>query len=151
MDADNTELEQQARHYAEAFASLTPERVNDLCERLAPEVHFRDPFNDLRGRERVKALLNDMFERTGKPAFDLIEVCWHQESHSAWLRWQFDAQVPVIGELRVEGSSRIRLDDAGKVIEHLDYWDSAPVYLQLPLLGALLRRIKHKMALPPIQ
>lgn len=151
MDADNIELEQQARHYAEAFASLTPERVNDLCDLLAPDVHFRDPFNDLRGRERVKALLDDMFERTGKPAFDLLEVCWHEGSQSAWLRWQFAAQVPVIGVLRVEGSSRIRLDEAGRIIEHLDYWDSAPVYLQLPWLGSLLRRIKRKMALPPVK
>lgn len=149
MDADTTELEQQARDYAETFASLTPDRINDLCERLAPDVHFRDPFNDLYGRHSVRALLNDMFERTGKPAFELLEVCWHEPNRCAWLRWQFAAQVPVIGELKVEGSSRIRLDQAGRVAEHLDYWDSAPVYLQLPLIGALLRRVKRKMALPP--
>jgi hypothetical protein len=143
--------ELQARHYAETFAGLTPDRVDYLCTLLADEVHFRDPFNDLYGPASVKALLNDMFERTGKPGFELLEVCWHEANRCAWLRWQFAAQVPVIGELKVEGSSRIRLDETGRVAEHLDYWDSAPVYLQLPLIGSLLRRIKRKMALPPAQ
>lgn len=142
--------EQHAHNYAQVFAGLTPDRIEHLCNLLADEVHFRDPFNDLYGRESVRALLQDMFERTGKPAFQLLDMCWHESSRCAWLRWHFSAEVPVIGALNVEGSSCIRVDDTGRVTEHLDYWDSAPVYLQLPLIGRLLHRIKQKMALPAL-
>lgn len=143
-----TAAEQQAHHYAQAFAGLTPDGIDDLCNLLTEDVHFRDPFNDLYGRESVRALLQDMFERTGKPAFELLDMQWHENSRCAWLRWRFSAKVPVIGELSVEGSSCIRVDDTDRVAEHLDYWDSAPVYLQLPVIGGLLRLIKQKMALP---
>lgn len=134
--------------YAEAFARLTPAGVDALCRRVSAEVHFRDPFNDLHGREALRRLLLDMFERSGRPRFQIDEVCWLAEQQVGWLRWQFEARLPVIGTLRVEGASRVRLDAQGRVCEHLDYWDSAPVYLQLPWLGALLRRIRRRIALP---
>lgn len=132
--------------YAQTFATLTPDRVDQLCALVSDRVHFRDPFNDIHGPEALRHLLLDMFERAGRPAFSLSDVVWHEASGSGWLRWHFSTQLPVIGVLEVEGCSRIRLDESGRVLEHLDYWDSAPIYLQLPLLGRVLRRIRHRIS-----
>ncbi len=132
--------------YAQAFAELTPESVDSLCALVSEQVHFRDPFNDINGSPALKHLLLDMFQRAGRPAFSLKDVVWHEESATGWLRWHFSTELPVIGGLDVEGCSRIRLDVDGRVAEHLDFWDSAPIYLQLPFLGRILRRIHRRIS-----
>ncbi len=138
--------EQCLHDYAKAFATLTPHTVDALCRRVSLDVHFRDPFNDLYGRDALRALLLDMFERAGRPAFSVDEINWHEDTAAGWLRWHFSAQLPVIGQLDVEGCSRVSLDQNGLITEHLDYWDSAPIYFRLPLLGALLRRIRQRIS-----
>lgn len=139
--------ERALHDYAEAFVTLTPHSVDALCRRVSADVHFRDPFNDLYGREDLRALLLDMFERAGRPAFSVDEICWQESAGVGWLRWHFSAQLPIIGSLEVEGCSRVSLDQDGLITEHLDYWDSAPIYLKLPLIGALLRRIRQRISL----
>ena len=48
---------------------------------------------------------------------------------------------------RFEGVSRMQINEEGKVISHIDYWDAAEnVYEKIPLLGAVLRFIKRKIA-----
>lgn len=138
--------EQALRQYAQTFADLTPETVDTLCSLVSEAVHFRDPFNDVRGRDALRHLLIDMFERAGRPEFKLDEISWQETSRTAWLRWQFGAQLPVIGQLDVEGCSRVRVNAEGLIDQHLDYWDSAPIYLKLPLIGALLKRVHKRIA-----
>ncbi|GAA0788703.1 nuclear transport factor 2 family protein [Marinobacterium sediminicola] len=134
------------REYADAFASLTPHRIDALCKRVSVDIHFRDPFNDLYGRDALRDLLVDMFERAGRPGFSVDEICWHAETGVGWLRWRFVALLPVIGELKVEGASRVVIGEDGLVSEHLDFWDSAPIYLKLPFIGALLRKVRRKIS-----
>lgn len=130
--------------YCTLFEQLTPERLGELEALTSEQIHFVDPFNDLHDRQALLRMFEAMFQRTREPRFELMERSLDDEG--AWLRWRFEAGVPVLGRLNVEGVSRLRFDQQGRVCEHLDYWDSAPVYLRLPLLGALLRRIKAKMA-----
>lgn len=132
--------------YLELFENLTPERVGEFDQWVSPDVHFRDPFNDVYDLESMKAILGDMFERAEQPRFSVLE---HQlDGTAGFLRWNFTAKLPVIGRLNIEGVSRLQFDSQGRVSEHLDYWDSAPIYLRLPFIGRLLNKIKEKMALP---
>lgn len=140
--------EQICQGYLELFANLTPERISEFSHWVSEDIHFRDPFNDVYGIEAMQAILLDMFERSEEPKFDVLEHSL--DGSQAYLRWNFRAKIPVIGRLDVEGVSRICFGADGRITEHLDYWDSAPIYLRLPLLGALLRRLKSKMALPAI-
>ncbi|MBP0048891.1 nuclear transport factor 2 family protein [Marinobacterium sp. AK62] len=132
--------------YATTFANLTPDTVDELCALVSEGVYFKDPFNDIQGRQAFKHLLLDMFERAGRPAFSVDTICWHQASETGWLRWHFRADLPVIGRLEVEGCSRVLFDAHGQVSTHMDYWDSAPVYLKLPLIGRLLRGVRHRIS-----
>lgn len=132
--------------YAHTFAELTPETVDQLCTLVSEQVHFRDPFNDIHGPDALKHLLQDMFARAGRPRFEVKDIVWHEHSGTGWLGWYFSTELPVIGLLQVEGCSRITFDNEGRVQEHLDYWDSAPIYLQLPFIGRLLRRIRHRIS-----
>lgn len=138
--------ERALNDYAHAFATLTPCRVNALCERVSEDVHFRDPFNDLHGRDALRRLLIDMFARTEQPVFDLDEICWQASGRIGWLRWRFSACLPVVGRLHIEGCSRVIIDENGRVCEHFDYWDSAPVYFRLPFIGRLLGVVYQRIS-----
>lgn len=132
--------------YLELFENLTLDRVGEFDLWVSPDIHFRDPFNDVYGVDSMKAILVDMFERAEQPQFSVLE---HQlDGTAGFLRWNFTATLPVIGNLSIDGVSRLQFDDEGRVSEHLDYWDSAPIYLRLPILGRILKKIKEKMALP---
>jgi len=142
----NQEQHRVCQGYLELFTNLTPERIPEFSDWVAPNVRFRDPFNDVQGIEKMQAILLDMFERAKEPKFEVLEHVLGEEG--AYLRWLFTATIPVIGQLEVDGVSRLQFDKQGRISEHLDYWDSAPIYLKLPILGALLRPLKSKMALP---
>lgn len=138
--------EEVCQGYLELFANLTPERISEFSKWVSVDVHFRDPFNDVRGLEKMQAILQDMFERSSEPKFRVLE---HRlGGDTGFIRWHFSAILPVLGTLQVEGVSRLQFDNQGLISEHLDYWDSAPIYLKLPLLGAFLRKLKARMALP---
>ena len=132
--------------YVELFAHLTPERIPELAQWVSEDVHFRDPFNDVRGLNKMQAILQDMFERTESPSFRVLE--YRLGGDTGFVRWHYRATLPLLGRLDVEGVSRLQFNNHGLISEHLDYWDSAPIYLKLPVIGALLRRLKGRMALP---
>lgn len=138
--------EKVCQGYLELFANLTPERIPEFSQWVSADVHFRDPFNDVRGIAKMQAILVDMFERTSEPKFRVLE---HRlGGDTGFVRWNFSAQLPLLGKLSVEGVSRLQFNNDGLISEHLDYWDSAPIYLKLPVVGWLLKRLKAKMALP---
>lgn len=131
--------------YCQVFSNLSPETIEQFQDLVTEQVHFRDPFNDVRGFNNMRRVLEDMFENTENPAFNVLEQSVYADH--AWLRWQFTATVPVIGLLSVEGATRLAFDhNKDLVSEHIDYWDSAPIYLRLPLIGGLLRQIKRRMS-----
>ncbi|KAA0875696.1 nuclear transport factor 2 family protein [Nitrincola tapanii] len=133
----------QAELYAQAFTHLTPENLEHLLSLVTVNVHFRDPFNDVHSAEGMRRILLDMFTQTKSPKFTVTEVVAGAES--AWIAWIFNAGLPVIGEIEVEGATRLSFDAQGRVTEHLDYWDSAPLYFRLPLLGWCLRKIHQRL------
>jgi limonene-1,2-epoxide hydrolase len=138
-------IQRHSQAYCQLFAELTPARIDEFDALVTAQVRFRDPFNDVHGRSAMKAILRGMFENTTEPHFVIHEQDIVDEH--AWLRWTFSARVPVLGVLQVEGSTRLAFDaDSGRISEHLDYWDSAPFYLHLPLLGGLLRLLRRRIA-----
>jgi hypothetical protein len=131
--------------YVAFWESLTPERIDGLDAVTAENVRFTDPFNDVIGRDALRAVLVHMFASTTAPRFTVTERAW--SGSTAFLRWRFTAEVAVLGRWDVVGMSAVELDDTGTVTRHTDYWDSGPaVWLRLPLIGPLLRRIARRLA-----
>lgn len=134
------------QRYIELFENLTPENVNQFKILVTDDVRFADPFNDVRGFSKMSEILSDMFERSEDPSFKVFE--WFEQPGFAYIRWEFRAKLPVLGVFKIEGVSRLSLNEKGLVSEHLDFWDSAPLYMKLPLIGRILNKIRAKMALP---
>lgn len=139
-------IEAAARRYADFWRELEPETTGRLRELAAPELRFVDPFNDLRGRDTVVAMLNHMFQSVEQVRFDITRTAVDREV--AFYRWDFTCKVRGrrIG-VAIAGMSEVRFDAAGLVLSHIDHWDAASqVYARLPLLGGLLRQVRRRFA-----
>lgn len=130
----------------EAYETLRPETVENLLDCYAETAHFRDPFNDVRGREAIGSIFRHMFASLPSPSFTVTGR--YGEGEEVVLRWEFRF-VAGGGERLIEGLSTLRFDADGRVAEHQDYWDpAANLYEAVPLLGWLLARIRRRLAAP---
>ena len=133
--------------YAVFFEGLSPETVGELPALCAPDVRFRDPFNDVTGIAPFRKVLDKMFEDTVTPRFKIIDRA--VSGNVCYLRWDFTFRSPGRRgqEWHIVGMSEVHFDDAGRVTAHLDHWDSgAQLYERLPIVGAVVRAVRRKLA-----
>lgn len=132
-----------ARHL-DWFAGLSPATLVQIDHVYAADARFRDPFHTLQGREAIQTVYARMFRTLTQPRFVIGEVV--QQGSTAFVNWDFCFALHG-RQLQIHGGTLLRLDAAGLICEHRDYWDAAEgVYEQLPVLGWLLRRLKRRMA-----
>ncbi len=129
--------------WGEAWERLTPETIPALLALADPAILFRDPFQEIRGREGLDRMLRHMFATVAEPRFTVTDRA--EGAEAGYLRWVFTiASGPV---RRIEGVSEIRFGASGLVAAHLDHWDSgSQVYARLPLLGAVIRAVSRRLA-----
>ncbi len=130
--------------YAGFYESMTRDSLPELAALLAPDVRFKDPFNDVRGADAMLRVLAMMYEH-GTPRFEVLDRATGERA--GYLLWRYVSQ-PADGgaALTIDGMSEIRFDDAGRVLEHIDHWDAASqFYERLPVIGWLIRRVKRRL------
>lgn len=144
------------------FARLTRESLDSIGEVYAPDAHFKDPFNDVKGVDRIRAIYLHMFENLIDPRFEIIQTIEQitsstglqvrapdQQGHvHAFVAWQFKFEWH--GQtFDIPGGTRFLFDGFGLIADHVDYWDvAAGLYEKLPIIGALLRMLRKRMAAP---
>lgn len=132
--------------YIDFLQALTPERTGELRDYCAPDIRFRDPFNDVRGVEAYKRVLDDMYEKLAYVRFKVR----HSAGDDAirYLRWDLEYRSGAKADIRtIQGMSELRFGADGRVVEHVDHWDAASqLYERLPLIGAVLRAIRRRIA-----
>lgn len=128
------------------FNSDTVHLADDFYD---PDVVFRDPIVELRGRDRLKAYYADMYENVNGIRFDFsggiekdeeVVVFWTMEVRAKRLK----GGEPIL----LDGASHIRFGgEAGKAIYHRDYFDmGAFVYENVPVLGSIVRYTKKRLS-----
>lgn len=134
---------QLARHL-DWFASMSPQTLDDIDAVYAESATFRDPFQQVHGRDAIKALYANMFRRLQVPRFVIGEVV--AQGGQAFVSWDFRFELGGRAQ-QIHGGTLLTLAADGRIAAHRDYWDAAEgVYEKLPLVGALLRVIKRRMA-----
>ncbi len=127
------------------FEQLTPAALARLGEVYADEVRFVDPFNDVTGLAPMRRIFEHMFETLQAPRFTVLTR--FAAGDEAFLTWDFRFRRGTGAELLIHGGSHLRFAPDGRVLLHRDYWDAAQqVYEQLPLLGAVLRWLRRRIA-----
>jgi len=128
------------------YESLTPETLARIGDHYAGNAWFKDPFNEASGREAIRRVFAHMFETLREPRFRVTDRI--ADENGAMLVWEFRFGAGRRQYL-VRGASHLRFDARGKVTYHRDYWDTGEeLYAKVPLLGALMRGLRRRLAAP---
>ncbi|WP_439580121.1 nuclear transport factor 2 family protein [Elioraea sp.] len=132
------------RGWGEAWQRLTPETIPTLVGLAAADVRFRDPFQEIRGRDAFEGMLRHVLATVSEPRFVVTD---HALGLAAgYLRWRFTCRRGDTAQT-IEGMSEIAFTPDGLVASHLDHWDSGmQVYARLPVLGVAIRAIARRIA-----
>ena len=141
----NTNAQAGVERLVHFYEHLTLQRLDDIHACYAPQAHFKDPFNDVRGVAAIRHIFAHMFTTVDAPRFVVTERL--VQGQRAFLAWEFHFSmrrwrkgIPQC----IQGGTFLCLNDEGMVLEHRDYWDVAQeLYEKLPLLGGLMRTLRH--------
>lgn len=140
-------IEATVAAYIAYYETLCADTVGDLDALCAPNVRFRDPFNDVVGVDKYRAILERMLDDVRDPEFTVTDRA--VSGRVAYLRWKFSfhprrSRTPWI----FEGMSEVHFDTSGKVAQHLDHWDSGYQFFgRIPVLGGLIRLIGRRLSI----
>ncbi len=127
------------------FETLAPADLETLGRVYAADVRFKDPFNEVRGVPEVQRVFAHMFQALDEPRFVVHDIV--VQGDQCVLTWDFRFRFRRFDRAlqTVRGATHLRLDAAGLVTEHRDYWDAAEeLYEKLPLVGGLMRWLKRR-------
>ena len=102
-------IEKAADGYVELLSGLSPDRLDELRSCLNEGARFRDPFNDVTGRDAFIAVFEKMFEDIED--FDFKVTDRAISDRTCYLRWDMSCR-PRGGRRRFdfEGMSEIHFD-----------------------------------------
>jgi steroid Delta-isomerase len=139
-------------HVAKAkslFENLSRDKVAMLRELYAHDAWFKDPFNEVTGIDAICKIFDHMFDQVQNPRFVVKDAV--AQGPDAFLTWDFlfsSARMKSAngdGSQLIRGASHLKFGADGKITYHRDYWDVAEeLYEKIPLLGALMRFVKHR-------
>lgn len=126
------------------FETLTDASVEDIRSLASPQMRYRDPFADAKGIDAVVAYMHKWFAGMDGLRFEFVDHA--QTGHVLLSHWRMHFRIRKMPRKQwtLEGMSRTTFNEDGKVIDQVDYWDSAPLLEAFPLLGrvvALIRKI----------
>lgn len=140
--------ETQAKNYALFFENLNKDLKREDYEKIFSKyVYFEDPFQKIYDLKNLIKIFTHMYETLYEPNFKIIEIVTN--NNISYLRWYFKYKTSKKSKEFESfiGVSRIEFTTKGKVISHIDYWDSGVnVYGKIPILKSvikfLIKRIK---------
>lgn len=130
--------------YGDMLARLDADNLPELAGYLTAEVRFRDPFQEVFGRDAMLAVFAHMFEAVGPVRFVVHDrfgderrgvLVWRFEARLRGRPWSFD------------GTSVLTFAADSRVSAHVDHWDAAgDFYEHLPLIGWPLAWARRRIA-----
>ena len=84
------------------------------------DVFFKDPFNELRGRDKVRKIFDHMLENLEKPHFVFIDTI--EKDEESFLTWDFFFKFNG-KDYKIHGSSHLKCNKEQIICYHRDYWD----------------------------
>ena len=127
------------------YANMSPETLYAVCDFYHEQARFRDPFNEVEGNTAIAAIFRHMFATTKEPEFEIGEVL--RGESGVWVSWRFRCRIRG-KSLSVEGVTQLEFCADGRIINHRDFWDSAELLAQLPMIGTMVRYVQEKLQAP---
>tara|TARA_B100000212_G_scaffold140542_2_gene105845 strand:+ start:10991 stop:11422 length:432 start_codon:yes stop_codon:yes gene_type:complete len=129
--------------YAQYLENLSLSSINSLNNYVTDDVRFKDPFNDVKGSEKMKAVFLHMFDHVSDVKFRINRV--YRNDDGGCLEWTFCGTL-MNRNWSFDGTSIVILDTNGLVLEHIDHWDAASSFLErIPFLGWIIKLIRKRI------
>ncbi len=121
------------KSYINLFCNLSPDNIDELDNLVSKDIIFVDPFNNIKGLYAFKNVFYHMFENVKEPRFFVLDYTINKQR--VFLKWKMTFFA--FSSLQtIEGISELFLNDDGKVISHIDYWDSLNgLFIKIPFIG----------------
>ena len=124
-------------NYLNLFSNLNKENIKKFDDLVVKDIIFIDPFNNIKGLDDFKNIFYHMFDTVEEPKFDIVDYA--QNKDHIFLKWKMTFYAFKASQT-IEGMSDITLNKEGKVISHLDYWDSLNgIFIKLPFIGIIYK------------
>ncbi|APW64580.1 hypothetical protein LPB137_01370 [Poseidonibacter parvus] len=136
----------KTQDYALFFENITKETPIKEYENVFDiNAKFKDPFNEVKGLDKIYDIFQDMYIKLDNPRFKVIEIV--EQGDISYLRWIFEFNFKNDSLLNsFEGVSRVEFNENQKVISHVDYWDSSEnLYEKIPILSFFIKLVKRKI------
>lgn len=132
--------------FCREYQQLSGTRLEVLHDIYAPEICFQDPAHHIQGIDALVAYFDGLFGNVTHCRFDIEQVM--EQDREAYIRWQMAFAHPRLNggrEVCIPGVSHLQF--AEKITAHRDYFDlGAMVYEQVPVLGAIIKTLKRRLA-----
>ena len=151
MTEENTivtpKLKRGLEDYISYWEKLSSRSIRLIEKSAHPLFHYTCHFYDTNGIGDFEAMLSHLYKNIGRMKIKITDRAWGTDNHTAYLRWSCHVHSPNFKkEWIFNGMSEVALSDDGKIMSHIDHWDTGKqFYLRLPLIGWLIRKTLRRM------
>jgi limonene-1,2-epoxide hydrolase len=106
-------------------------------------IRFRDSVQELRGMEEFVAMTRRLTDRSKELSMNIVRVAQHDRDF--FIEWEMTIKFKKNPSSVIYGSSRVTLNEEGKIIEQRDYYDLwGDIFDNIPRFGKVYRRFMKK-------
>jgi hypothetical protein len=106
-------------------------------------IYFRDSIQEIRGIEEFTAMTERLTKRSKDLQMKIVNVV--MEENIIFLEWEMILSFKKYPSSILYGSSRLTLNDDGKIIEQRDYYDLwGDIFDNIPRFGKAYRKFMRK-------
>jgi limonene-1,2-epoxide hydrolase len=107
------------------------------------DIYFRDSIQNIRGKKEFAAMTERLIKRSGSLKMEIKNTA--RNENVIFLEWIMTLSFKKYPSSSIYGSSRVTLNDAGKIIEQRDYYDLwGDIFDNIPRFGPAYRKFMHK-------
>ncbi len=107
------------------------------------DIFFWDSIQKIHGIHEFKAMTERLIARSNNLTMDVAHIS--QSDNIIFLEWVMTLSFKKYPNSSVYGTSRVTLNDQGKIIEQRDYYDLwGDIFDNIPRFGKMYRKFMHK-------
>lgn len=107
------------------------------------DIYFKDTVQEIHGKKDFITMTERLIERSGNLEMAIINTA--QNGNVFFLEWKMTLSFKKYPKSSIYGSSRVTLNDTGKIIEQRDYYDLwGDIFDNIPRFGPVYRKFMRK-------
>ena len=107
------------------------------------DIYFRDSIQELWGMEDFEAMTKRLTDRSKELSMNIVRTA--QQGRDIFIEWEMTITFKKNPNSVMYGTSRVTLNDEGKIIEQRDYYDLwGDIFDNIPRFGKAYRRFMRR-------